>query len=289
MHSIACAYNPITSMLLRVQFVACALPWLSQAGNPSPAPGVCPPYTVYPAPGCNCAYDKTKCASLHDTSAGSCSWCTSKNGNHALCFAAQAATSLSKDHWSCGAEAELDRSLVTAKKEISTDESTPQKWAVIVAGSKVYSNYRHQADACHAYKILTSNGIPASNIIMIMQDDISNDPQNPFPGKLFNKQDKAGQGQDVYYDCAPDYTGDAATHSTFLSVLTGNQTQKTPKVLKSTSADNVFVYFVDHGAPGEVDMPEPDSDMVEKEALQVGFLIPLSHVILSRDSLLSLR
>jgi glycosylphosphatidylinositol transamidase (GPIT) subunit GPI8 len=27
-------------------------------------------------------------------------------------------------------------------------------WAVIVAGSNTYANYRHQADACHAYQVI---------------------------------------------------------------------------------------------------------------------------------------
>lgn len=33
-------------------------------------------------------------------------------------------------------------------------------WAVIVAGSNGYENYRHHADACHAYQLLKKNGIP---------------------------------------------------------------------------------------------------------------------------------
>ena len=32
-------------------------------------------------------------------------------------------------------------------------------WAVIVAGSDGYWNYRHQADVCHAAKTLKKNGI----------------------------------------------------------------------------------------------------------------------------------
>ena len=31
-------------------------------------------------------------------------------------------------------------------------------------------NYRHQADACHAYQIMLKSGVPASNIILMMQD-----------------------------------------------------------------------------------------------------------------------
>ena len=35
-------------------------------------------------------------------------------------------------------------------------------FAVIVAGSNGYQNYRHQADACHAKQVLLKRGIPSS-------------------------------------------------------------------------------------------------------------------------------
>ena len=33
-------------------------------------------------------------------------------------------------------------------------------WAVIVAGSNGFYNYRHQADACHAYQVIKNSGVP---------------------------------------------------------------------------------------------------------------------------------
>ena len=39
-------------------------------------------------------------------------------------------------------------------------------WAVLIAGSRYFFNYRHQSDICHAYQILTKKGgIPPSNIV----------------------------------------------------------------------------------------------------------------------------
>jgi legumain len=55
-------------------------------------------------------------------------------------------------------------------------------WAVLVAGSNTYGNYRHQADVCHAYQIMKKNGIPEDQIIVFAYDDIANNRQNPFPG-----------------------------------------------------------------------------------------------------------
>jgi legumain len=96
-------------------------------------------------------------------------------------------------------------------------------WAVIVAGSNTFGNYRHQTDACHAYQVVSKNGIPDERIIVMIYDDIANDPENPFPGKLFNKPTAAGTpGVDVYAGCQKDYTGEDVTAANFLSVLTGD-------------------------------------------------------------------
>lgn len=128
-------------------------------------------------------------------------------------------------------------------------------WAVLVAGSNGYYNYRHQADICHAYQALIKGGIPASNIIVFAYDDIANNPQNPIPGKLFNKPN----GNDVYAGCAIDYKGADVTPKNFLNVLAQNSAAMakigTGRVLKSTSADKVFINFSDHGAPGLIAFP----------------------------------
>jgi len=71
-------------------------------------------------------------------------------------------------------------------------------WAVIMAGSNTYGNYRHQADSHHAVKIMLENGIPRENIIHLAYDDVANSRSNPFPGQLFNKPDPTGPGVNVY-------------------------------------------------------------------------------------------
>jgi legumain len=128
-------------------------------------------------------------------------------------------------------------------------------WAVIMAGSNTYGNYRHQADACHAYQIAKNNGIPASNIIMLAYDDIAGSGSNPFPGKMFNKPTAAGTpGVDVYAGCKIDYKGKDVNAANFLKVLSGDTSASGP-VLKSTAKDNVFVYYTDHGGVGILGVP----------------------------------
>lgn len=124
-------------------------------------------------------------------------------------------------------------------------------WAVIVAGSNGYWNYRHQADSCHAYQVLKKAGYKADNIIHFAYDDIANNSQNPIKGKLFNHPD----GSDVYGGCVIDYKGATVNSANYLAVLKGQSSATLTKVLKSTSADKVFLNFTDHGAPGLIAFP----------------------------------
>jgi legumain len=129
------------------------------------------------------------------------------------------------------------------------------QWAVIMAGSNGYGNYRHQADACHAYQIAKTNGIPETNIILLAYDDIANNYGNPFPGKIFNKPTAAGvPGKDVYDGCKISYRGKDVTSENFLKVLSGDTSAPGP-VLKSTAEDHVFVYYADHGGVGILGVP----------------------------------
>ena len=132
-------------------------------------------------------------------------------------------------------------------------------WAVLIAGSAGYGNYRHHADVCHAYQIMIDGGIPAKNIIVLADDNVANDPGNPFPGKLFNKPTFNKSGVDVYDGCVLDYRGADVTPDTFVSVLTGDasalQGVGTGRVLASGAKDKVFVNFVDHGGPDIIGFP----------------------------------
>jgi legumain len=128
-------------------------------------------------------------------------------------------------------------------------------YAVLVAGSNGYYNYRHQADVCHAFQVLTKDGnIPAENIIVFMYDDIAGSPQNPTPGILINHPN----GTDVYNGVTKDYIGTNVTPANFLAVITGDKSKVSGgsgRVLTSTAEDNVFVYFSDHGATGLIAFP----------------------------------
>ena len=147
-----------------------------------------------------------------------------------------------------------------APVEEVAEPATHDHWAVLVAGSSGYGNYRHQADVCHAYQIVKKAGVKPSQIIVLSTDDIANNPENPYPGQMFNKPTAQGTpGVDVYEGCQIDYSGMTVTPDTFVKVLTGDEAGLngvgSGKVLKSTSNSRVFVNFVDHGGVGLIGFP----------------------------------
>ncbi|KAL7159236.1 hypothetical protein ABFS83_01G014700 [Erythranthe nasuta] len=134
------------------------------------------------------------------------------------------------------------------------DDSVGTRWAVLLAGSSGYWNYRHQADICHAYQILRKGGLKDENIIVFMYDDIAYNVENPRPGVLINSP----HGEDVYKGVPKDYTGNDVTPNNFYNVLLGNKTALTGgsgKVVDSGPNDHIFVFYSDHGGPGVLGMP----------------------------------
>ena len=163
-------------------------------------------------------------------------------------------------------------------------------YAVLVAGSNTYTNYRHQSDIFHHYHILVDRGINPDNIIVFAYDDIANNTRNPFPGKVFNSP----KGIDVYEGVVIDYFGKDVTPENFIAAITGDadsvsakDRRTTKKVLTSTENDNVYIYFSDHGSDNLISFPskylysdELNSALLtmKKECIKNWFFI-LKHVI----------
>ncbi|CAA7036848.1 unnamed protein product [Microthlaspi erraticum] len=134
------------------------------------------------------------------------------------------------------------------------DASAGTKWAVLVAGSSGYWNYRHQADVCHAYQLLKKGGLKEENIVVFMYDDIAKNKENPRPGIIINSP----KGENVYNGVPKDYTGDDVNVSNLFAVILGNKTALkggSGKVVDSGPNDHIFIYYSDHGGPGVLGMP----------------------------------
>ncbi|CDW52693.1 legumain [Trichuris trichiura] len=143
------------------------------------------------------------------------------------------------------------------------DSSSPKLWALLVAGSNEWYNYRHQADICHAYQILHKHGVPDDRIVVMMYDDIAYNKENIWKGKIINHP----KGKDVYKGVPKDYTGKHVTPKNFRSILLGLKEEMrgigSEKVIDSGPNDHIFVNFVDHGAHGILSFPTTEMTVGE--------------------------
>merc|ERR1712180_385181 len=147
--------------------------------------------------------------------------------------------------------------------DLPTPDEDGDLWVLLVAGSNGWFNYRHQADVCHAYQIVHAHGVPDDHIIVMMDDDIAYNKENPTPGKIINHPN----GTDVYHGVPKDYVCGSVRPDIFLQVLKGEKIDGafgTGKTLNSGPKDNIFVYFADHGAKGLVAFGQ---DVLEATAL----------------------
>ncbi|XP_057524192.1 vacuolar-processing enzyme-like [Amaranthus tricolor] len=134
------------------------------------------------------------------------------------------------------------------------DDTVGTRWAVLIAGSNGYWNYRHQADVCHAYQVLKKGGLKDENIIVFMYDDIAFSYENPRPGVIINNP----HGEDVYAGVPKDYTGEDVTVNNFFAAILGDKkalTGGSGKVINSGPNDHIFIFYTDHGGPGVLGMP----------------------------------
>jgi hypothetical protein len=118
--------------------------------------------------------------------------------------------------------------------------------ALIVATSTGWSNYRHQADALAMYQLLKEHGYSDNDIILIVADDIANNPQNNEPGVIRVKHG----GDNVYANAKIDYRLTDLSPADFCNILTGKQTDRTPTVIEGDEGTNLFLFWSGHGTPG---------------------------------------
>ncbi|KAL0914110.1 hypothetical protein M5K25_017614 [Dendrobium thyrsiflorum] len=140
------------------------------------------------------------------------------------------------------------------KEDSAAEFGSSTRWAVLVAGSSGYDNYRHQADVCHAYQLLRKGGLKDENIVVLMYDDLANNSLNPRPGVIINNP----KGEDVYAGVPKDYTGKDVTAKNLYAVILGDKSAiegGSGKVVDSKPNDRIFIFYSDHGGPGVLGMP----------------------------------
>ena len=121
-------------------------------------------------------------------------------------------------------------------------------WALLVATSSGWTNYRHQADVMAIYRQLRKRGFPDDRIILIAEDDIGFNLLNPDPGVV---RITPG-GENVYENIEFDYRLSDLSPEDFLSILGGEKNDKLSKVVESGEGDNIFVFWSGHGVSGSL-------------------------------------
>lgn len=120
-------------------------------------------------------------------------------------------------------------------------------WAVLVSTSRFWFNYRHLANVLSVYRTVKRLGIPDSQIILMLPDDMACNPRNAFPGTVYSNADRL---VDLYGEnIEVDYRGYEVTVENFIRLLTDRLDEDVPrsKRLGSDAGSNVLVYMTGHG------------------------------------------
>ena len=128
-------------------------------------------------------------------------------------------------------------------------------WALLVAGSESWKNYRHQADVLNMYQILKYMGYDDDHIVLIMKDDIANNAENPNKGQVLRYD-----GINLYVDVNIDYNLDDISADDIEKILLGQRSERLPKVIEATANDNVLVFWSGHGVQGSLLLGERGSE-----------------------------
>jgi glycosylphosphatidylinositol transamidase (GPIT) subunit GPI8/ABC-type branched-subunit amino acid transport system substrate-binding protein len=119
------------------------------------------------------------------------------------------------------------------------------RWALVIATSGGWANYRHQADALAHYQALRTNGFDDAHIVLITVDDLASSPENTLPGQVINQPG----GPNLRVGLVNDDVGTALTPEQLMDVLEGKADPALPQVLASTADDNLYLFIVGHGGP----------------------------------------
>lgn len=136
--------------------------------------------------------------------------------------------------------------LLAALVLLASAEHT-SNWAVLVSTSRFWFNYRHLANVLSLYRSVKRLGIPDSQIILMLPDDMACNPRNAFPGTVYNNADRA---LDLYGDnIEVDYRGYEVTVENFIRLMTDRVGEDMPrsKRLLTDERSNILVYMTGHG------------------------------------------
>ena len=124
-----------------------------------------------------------------------------------------------------------------------TYEPLQDRYAVVMATSTGFTNYRHQADALDMYRLLKNAGYSDDHIVLITEDDIADNADNPHPGVVHVTPD----GENLHKGIVNDYKMSALTPEDLQHILSGTVTERTPQVVHGSKNTNVLFFWSGHG------------------------------------------
>ena len=116
-------------------------------------------------------------------------------------------------------------------------------YAVLVAASEGWKNYRHQADVLGMYQHLKAKGYDDDHILLILADDIARNERNPLQGVVRREV----SGKNLYEGVQIDYRLGDLTLNDLKQILTGEPSEEFPVTLRSSANDNVLFFWSGHG------------------------------------------
>jgi len=138
-------------------------------------------------------------------------------------------------------------SSTTAMVESFLGDRHTNNWAVLICSSRFWFNYRHISNVLGLYRTVKRLGIPDSQIILMIADDMACNPRNVYAGQIFNNENHKinlyGENIEV------DYRGYEVNVENVIRVLTGRHDPETPrsKRLLTDDRSNILIFLTGHG------------------------------------------
>jgi len=135
---------------------------------------------------------------------------------------------------------------LNGKRQLVDAEVDRNNWVVLVDTSRYFYNYRHVSNTLGFYHTIKRLGIPDSQIILMLAEDMACNPRNAKPGTIFNE---GSSNNNLYGEHVEvDYRGDEVSVENFLRLLTGRHPPSTPrnKRLLTDPSSHVFIFITGH-------------------------------------------
>ena len=94
-------------------------------------------------------------------------------------------------------------------------------WAVLIDTSAFWFNYRHASNVLSVYQHIKARGIPDSQIILMLAEDVACNSRNVFPGTIVNNE--LSRSNLLNGDIEVDYRGAEVSVENLIRLLTSKK------------------------------------------------------------------